>query len=124
MKRDREPNKEETRAGVSKFLEETLTSTIDDVKAIVDARMELLRIEVSEKIALLTAVLVIAVILVAGAAYLVTTLAFFIGELTGHVSAGFLAVSLIFIGAFVYLTRFRPNLLKELIQKFIISLYD
>ncbi|TCD48837.1 phage holin family protein [Chlorobium sp. N1] len=124
MKPTKESGTDRRKGGIPKLLDETLSSTLDDVKTIVDARMELIKIELSEKLAILTAVLVIAVILVAGAAYLVTTIAFFVGELTGHVSLGFLSVSLVFIGAFVFLTRFRPNLLKDLIQKFIISLYD
>ncbi|KZK73585.1 MAG: hypothetical protein A3K90_08175 [Pelodictyon luteolum] len=124
QKSDKQLQQEDRKTGVSRLLDETISSTFDDVKTIIDARMELMKIELSEKIALLAAVLVISLILLGGTAYLVTTVALFIGELSGRTSLGFLSVSLVFIGCFIYFTRFRPSVLKEWIQKFIISLYD
>lgn len=97
---------------------------MDDVKTIIDAKIEILKIEISEKIAIVAAMLILSIVLIAGSAYLVTTLAFLGGELTGHTWLGFLMVSLIFIVTFIFFARFRPELLKNLIQKILLSLYD
>ena len=111
-------------SAITTLLHESAASTYEDIMAIVEAKIELLKIEMTEKIALVGASVVVAVILVIGAGYLITTLALLVGELTGHTFLGYLLVSIIFLSCFLFLTKFRPLLLKNLIQKSLLSLHD
>jgi len=56
--------------------------------------------------------------------YLLTTVALLIGELLGHPFLGYLIVSLLFLSCFLFFTRFKPLLLRNLIQKILLSLHD
>jgi len=96
------------RTGIPKLLDDTVTSTYHDVLAIVEAKFELLKIEMTEKIAVVAALAMLGVILLIGIAYLVTTLALLVGELVGHVFLGYLFVSLLFLSCFFFFTKFRP----------------
>jgi len=109
---------------ITTLLHESAASTYEDIMAIVEAKIELLKIEMTEKIALVGASVVVAVILVIGAGYLITTVALLVGELAGHTFLGYLLVSFIFLSCFIFLTKFRPLLLKNLIQKTLLSLHD
>jgi hypothetical protein len=112
------------RSGIHKLLDDTATSTYEDVVAIIEAKIELLKIELTEKISLVAALVILGVILIIGIAYLITTFALLTGELLGHLFLGYLLVSLIFISCFVFFTKFRPLLLKDLLQKIFLSVYD
>jgi hypothetical protein len=112
------------RTGIPKLLDETVTSTYDDVSAIIEAKFELLKIELTEKISVVAAMVIVGVILIVGIAYLLTTLALLTGELLGHPFLGYLAVSTLFLSSFLFLTKFRPLLLKKLIQKILLSVHD
>lgn len=110
--------------GIPKLLDDTATSTYRDVLAIIEAKFELLKIEITEKISIVAAMAMLGVILIIGIAYLVTTLALLVGELLGHSFLGYLFVSLLFLSCFLFFTKFRPLLLKNLIQKILLSLHD
>ncbi len=112
------------RTGIPKLLDDTVTSTYHDVLSIVEAKFELLKIEITEKIAVVATLGILAVILLIGITYLVTTLALLLGELFGHAFLGYLLVSLLFLSCFLFFTKFRPLLLKNLIQKILLSLHD
>jgi hypothetical protein len=112
------------RTGIPKLLDDTATSTYHDVLAIIEAKFELLKIELTEKISVVAAMVILGVILIIGTAYLVTTLALLAGELLGHYFLGYLCVSLLFLSCFLFFTKFRPLLLKNLIQKILLSLHD
>ena len=88
------PNEESKHTGIHKILDDTVTSTYQDVIAIIEAKIELV------KIALLT------------------------GELLGHPFLGYFIVSLIFLSCFVFFTKLKPLLLKELLQKIFLSVND
>ena len=115
---------ERKRPGIPELVEETATSLYDDVVAIVEAKFELLKIELAEKISLLATAIILGVILIVGAGYFITTLALLAGELLGHPFLGYLIVSMLFLSCFVFFTRFKPLFLKNLIQKILLSLHD
>ena len=112
------------RSSIPDLIEETAGSFYDDVVAIVDAKIEMLKIKVAEKVALVATAAILFVILLAGVGYLVTTLALLTGELLGHPYLGYLLVSSLFLVSFLFFTRFKPLLLKNLIQKILLSLHD
>ncbi len=111
-------------SGLHRLLDETTTSTYEDVKSIIDAKIELVKIELTEKISMVGAAVVLGVIMVIGTGYFVTTVALLTGELLGHTFLGYLLVSFIFLASFLFFTKFRPLLLKNLIQKILLSLHD
>ena len=112
------------RSRIPELVDETATSLYDDVVAIVEAKFELLKIELAEKISILATATILGVILIVGAGYFVTTLALFAGELLGHPFLGYLLVSMLFFSCFLFFTRFKPLFLKNLIQKILLSLHD
>ncbi len=116
--------KERKHTGIHKVLDDAVTSTYEDVLKIVEAKIELVKIELTEKISVLSAMVILGVILILGVAYLITTFALFTGELLGHPFLGYLLVSLIFLSCFVFFTKFRPLLLKNLLQNFFLSVND
>ena len=109
---------------IPELVDDTVTSTYHDVLAIVEAKFELLKIELTEKISGFASLAVLGVILIIGIIYLVATLALLVGELLGHAFLGYLFVSLLFLLCFLFFTKFRPLLLKNLIQKILLSLHD
>jgi uncharacterized membrane protein YqjE len=121
---NRKGGSEKQKTGIPKLLDKTVTSTYEDLMAIIEAKLELLRIELTEKVALVSALLILAVILMIGIAYLITTLALLAGELLGHAWLGYLAVSLIFLICFFIFTKVRPDFLKNIIHKIILSAND
>jgi hypothetical protein len=110
--------------GIHKLLNDTAVSTYEDIADIVEARIELFKIELTEKISLVSAFVILSVILIIGIAYLVTTLALLAGELLGHTFLGYLLVSLLFLSSFIFFARFRPLLLKNMIQNILLSVHD
>lgn len=112
------------RSGIAKLLDDTAVSTYEDVRAIIDAKFELLKIELTEKLSVIASAAFVAVILLIGMTYLLTTVALLIGELLGHPFLGYLIVSLLFLSCFLFFTRFKPLLLRNLIQKILLSLHD
>lgn len=111
-------------SGITKLLDDTVTSTYDDILAIVDARLELLKIELTEKISVVAAATMLGVILLIGVTYLLTTFALLTGELLGHPFLGYLLVSVVFLSSFLFFTKFRPLLLRKLIQNILLSVHD
>jgi len=120
----RDGSGEQKKSGIQGLLEHSVTSTYEDILVIIEAKMELLKIEMTEKLALVGASVVVAVMLVLSAGYFITTLALLAGELSGHPFLGYLLVSFIFLLCFLFFSKFRPLLLKNLIQKFLLSLHD
>ncbi len=112
------------RSGIADLLDETATSLYDDVVAIVEARVELLKIEVAEKISVVVTVAILGILLIGGVAYFFTTFALMTGELLGHPFLGYLLVSMLFLSSFLFFIKFKPLLLKNLIQNILLSLYD
>ena len=106
---------------IGKLIDSTVTSSYEDLLAIIEARAELIKIEITEKLAVVTSLLIIAIFLVAGLIYLITTIALLIGELLGHYYLGYLIVSSFFLLAFLVFTKIRPDLLKNLIHKILLS---
>ncbi len=119
-KRDQEKH-EDNAKGFGKLIESTVTSSYDDLLAIIEARMELVKIEITEKIAIATSLLIIALVLFAGIVYLIATIALFIGELLGHAYLGYLAVSGFFLLLVLIFTKISPELLKNIIHKLLLS---
>ena len=107
-----------------KLFDDTATSTYQDVIAIIEAKIELVRIELTDKVSLVSAMVILGVILIIGIAYLITTFALLTGELLGHTFLGYFIVSLIFLSSFVFLTKLKPYLLKNLLQKIFLSVND
>ncbi len=112
------------RTGIADILEDTASSLYDDVVTIVEARIELLKIEVAEKISLVATVVILGILLISGVACLVTTLALMTGEFLGHPFLGYLLVSMLFLLSFLFFTKFKPVLLKNLIQNILLSIHD
>ena len=110
--------------GLHKLLDKTASSTYEDIMAIIEARIELLKIELTEKISLVGAAVVIGVILIIGLGYLITTFALLAGELLGHTYLGYLLVSLVCFSCFLIFTKLKPSFLKNLIQKMLLSVHD
>ncbi|MEI6848214.1 MAG: phage holin family protein [Chlorobiaceae bacterium] len=110
--------------GIHKLLNDTAVSTYEDIVDIIEAKIELLKIEAAEKISVVSAFVILAVILIIGIAYLITTLALLIGELLGHAFLGYLFVSLIFLSCFVFFVKLRPLLLKNIIHNILLSVHD
>ncbi|MCG8375289.1 MAG: phage holin family protein [Chlorobiales bacterium] len=106
---------------IGKLIDSTVTSSYEDLLAIIEARAELIKIEITEKLAVVASLLIIAIFLVAGLIYLITTIALLIGELLGHYYLGYLIVSSFFLLAFLVFTKIRPDLLKNLIHKILLS---
>ena len=123
MNRQRREGEQE-KSGLLKLLDNSATSTYEDVVTIIEARIELLKIEMTEKLAVVGASVVVGVLLIMCAGYFITTLALLAGELAGHPFLGYLLVSLIFLLCFLFFARFRPLLLKNLIQKILLSVHD
>ncbi|ANT64239.1 MULTISPECIES: phage holin family protein [Prosthecochloris] len=107
--------------GVSGILHDTVTGGYEDILAIIEARMEILKIELTEKIALAAALMVVFMLLLGGIIYLIAAAALLIGELLGHSYLGHLSVSLVFLLAVLFFTRIRPDMLKNLIHTILIS---
>ena len=106
---------------IGKLIDSTVTSSYEDLLAIIEARAELIKIEITEKLAVVASLLIIAIFLVAGLIYLITPIALLIGELLGHYYLGYLIVSSFFLLAFLVFTKIRPDLLKNLIHKILLS---
>ncbi|MBN1929776.1 MAG: phage holin family protein [Chlorobiaceae bacterium] len=121
---NRDSKQERSRKGVPGLIESTVASTIDDMKAIVDAKFELFRIEMTEKVALASAMILLLVLLLIGAAYLLSSVALLIGELLGHTWLGYFIVSLVFLGTFAFFTKVRPEALKTFIHKILLTAHD
>jgi hypothetical protein len=113
-----------TKMGIPGLIDKTISSTYDDLMAIIEAKLELLRIDLTEKVALVGALLILLVVLMIGTAYFITSLALLVGELLGHAFLGYLAISLMFLFTFAFFTRFRPDLLKNFIHKILLSAND
>ncbi len=107
--------------GVGSLIDNTVTSSYEDLLAIIEARMELIKIEITEKLALVTSLIIIATLFIAGLVYLITTVALLIGELLGHYYLGYLIVSSFFLFTFLLFAKIRPELLKNLIHKILLS---
>jgi hypothetical protein len=118
------PKEKSNHTGIHKILDDTATSTYQDVIAIIEAKIELVRIELTDKVSLVSAMVILGVILIIGIAYLITTFALLTGELLGHTFLGYFIVSLIFLSSFVFLTKLKPYLLKNLLQKIFLSVND
>ncbi|MBF0586572.1 phage holin family protein [Prosthecochloris sp. N3] len=99
----------------------TITDTYDDLFDIIDARIELVKIELTAKLATVAALLITAAILFAGIIYLIAAVALLIGELLGHYYLGYLIVSAVFLLTGLFLTKIRPDVLKNLIQTILLS---
>ncbi len=110
--------------GIHKILEDTATSTYEDVITIIEAKIELVKIDLTEKISIVSAMVILGVILIIGIAYLITTFALLTGEMLGHPFLGYFIVSLIFLSCFLFFTKLKPLLLKELLQKIFLSVND
>lgn len=109
--------------GLGKLIDNTVASSYEDLLAIIEARMELIKIEITEKLAIAASLLIIAVLLISGLVYLITTIALLIGELLGHYYLGYLIVSSFFLFTFLLFAKIRPELLKNLIHKLLLSSY-
>jgi hypothetical protein len=118
------PSPRSRKKGIPGLIDKTVSSTYDDLMAIIEAKMEIIKIELTEKVALIGALLILMVIFMIGTAYFITSVALLVGELLGHPFLGYLAISLLFISTFVVLTRFRPDLLKNFIHKILLSAND
>jgi len=123
-KGNRKSGKDRHKPGIPGLVENTVTSTIEDLKTIIDAKIELIRIEMTEKVALVSALLLLLVMLMIGGAYLLTSFALLTGELLGHAWLGYLVVSLLFLGTFAFLTKVKPEFLKNFIHKILLSAND
>lgn len=110
--------------GITRLIEQNISSTYDDMIAIIEAKTELIKIDLTEKIAVVASLLILLLILLAGTAYLLSTVAVFLGELTGHPFVGYLAVSIFFFAMFALFTKVRPDFLKNFIHKIILSAND
>ncbi|WP_156778012.1 phage holin family protein [Chlorobium ferrooxidans] len=110
--------------GIHKLLNETAVSTYEDIIDIVEAKIELVKIELTDKISLLSAVVILSVVLLIGLAYLITTLALLAGELLGHTWLGYLLVSFIFLSSFLFFAKIKPLLLRNMIQNILLSVHD
>lgn len=110
--------------GIPGLIDSTVNSTIEDLKAIIDAKLELFKIELTDKVALVSALVLLLVVLMIGVAYLITTIALLFGELFGHTWLGYLLVSLLFLVAFAFFTKVKPNALKNFIHKILLSAND
>lgn len=119
-----ENRKQERGRSLGDRLEETAGKTWEDINEIIDARIELLKMELTVKVALIGAGVVLALLLVIGVGFLITTVAFFTGELFGHIYLGFLLVSVLFLALFVYLTKIKPQLLHQLLQQLLLYIND
>jgi uncharacterized membrane protein YqjE len=123
-KASRAAGQERPKKGIPGLIDSTVTSTIEDLKAIIDAKLELFKIELTEKVALVSALVILLVVLMIGVAYLITTIALLFGELFGHVWLGYLLVSMVFILTFAFFTKVKPNALKNFIHKILLSAND
>ena len=106
---------------IGKLIDSTVTSSYEDLLAIIEARTELIKIEITQKLAVVASLLIIAIFLVAGLIYLITTIALLIGELLGHYYLGYLIVSSFFLLTFLVFTKIRPDLLKNIIHNILLS---
>jgi uncharacterized membrane protein len=115
---------ERPKKGIAGLIDTTVNSTIEDLKTIIDAKLELFKIEMTEKVALVSALVILIVVLLIGVAYLITTFALLFGELFGHLWLGYLLVSMVFILTFVFFIKVKPNALKNFIHKILLSAND
>jgi len=115
---------ESKQPGIPKLIEESVTSTFEDVTAIIEAKIELVKIDLTKKISVAASMVMLVVVLLIGLAYLITTVALLLGELTGHMFIGYLLVSLVFISCFFFFFRIRPDILPNFIQKLLLSAHD
>jgi len=124
IKSSRKASPDRPKRGIPGLIDDTLTSTIEDLKTIIDAKLELFKIELTEKVALVSALVILLVMLMIGGAYLITTVALLVGELLGHTWLGYLIVSLVFLFTFAFFTKIRPDALKNFIHKILLSAND
>ncbi len=103
------------------MIDSTVTSSYEDLLAIIEARTELIKIEITEKLAIVASLLVIIFFLVAGLIYLIATLALLFGELLGHYYLGYLIISLFCLLTFLLFAKISPNLLKNIIHNILLS---
>jgi hypothetical protein len=119
-----ESSRERSRKGIPGLIDSTVNSTIEDLKAIIDAKLEIFKIELTEKVSLVSALVLLLVVLMIGVAYLITSAALLFGELFGHVWLGYLLVSMVFLLTFAFFTKVKPNALKNFIHKILLSAND
>jgi len=103
------------------LIDSTVTSSYEDLLAIIEARTELIKIEITEKLAIVASLLIIIFFLVAGIIYLIATLALLFGELLGHYYLGYLIISMFCLLTFLLFARISPNLLKNIIHNILLS---
>jgi len=123
-KENQESPQKRKSSGIQKLFDDTAKSTYDDVISIIEARIELVKLELTEKMSIVAAAVILGVILIIGIGYLITTFALLAGQLLGHPFLGYLLVSLVFLSCFVLFTKFKPSVLKNLIQKILLSVHD
>jgi len=114
----------EDKEHMADMLGRTIAESYEDLLAIIDARMEILKIEVTRKIAIAVSLVVIALIMLVAIAYLITSVALFTGELLGHYYLGYLIVSGFFLLCVLLFTKLRPQLLQNIIHNILLSTYD
>lgn len=123
-KKNQESPQKRKSSGIQKLFDDTAKSTYDDVISIIEARIELVKLELTEKMSIVAAAVILGVILIIGIGYLITTFALLAGQLLGHPFLGYLLVSLVFLSCFVFFAKFKPSVLKNLIQKILLSVHD
>jgi FtsH-binding integral membrane protein len=111
-------------AGIPTLIEKSVISTYEDVIAIIEAKTELVKIDLTKKISFAASLLILVLVLLIGMAYLITTIAVLLGELTGHLFIGYLLVSVVFLSCFFFFIKIRPTILPNLIQKLLLSAHD
>ncbi|ARM30323.1 hypothetical protein B9H02_02005 [Prosthecochloris sp. HL-130-GSB] len=114
----------EDKEHMADMLGRTIAESYEDLLAIIDARMEILKIEVTRKIAIAVSLVIIALIMLVAIAYLITSVALFTGELLGHYYLGYLIVSGFFLLCVLLFTKLRPQLLQNIIHNILLSTYD
>ncbi|ACF45478.1 MAG: phage holin family protein [Prosthecochloris sp.] len=107
--------------GIAELISNTITESYDDLLDIIDAKAELIKIELTEKLAIVGALLIMAILLLAGIIYLFTSIALLVGELLGHMYLGYLILSSCFLLCVLFFTKIRPSLLKNMIHKILLS---
>ncbi len=110
--------------GIAELITSTITESYDDLLDIIEAKAELIKIELTEKLAIVGALLITVILLLAGIVYLLSSIALLIGELLGHMYLGYLILSAGFLLSLLFFTKIRPALLKSMIHKILLSTHE
>jgi hypothetical protein len=93
-----------------------------DVLDIINAKVEILKLDVQEFLVRATSSIIAAFLGLIGVIYLFTFIAIFLGEVLGRLSLGFLIMSIVMLAVAGFIAKFRGNAIENFIRNRIMKI--